>query len=491
MLPYKSLISLNRTLKTPLYQQLANQIIQLIKANTLVAGTRLPSSRALSDELDIHRKTVVSGYEELILQGWLETRPQQGTYVQANLPVLQSKTYSQTKPSESRHKAGFVFNVKDYYETPNHPFKDIIYINDGIPDVRLSPTKQIGQFYKEISNHNILKPELGYGSPLGTLKLRQVLSHYIHNTRGVQVQEDEILITRGSQMGIYLAAKALINPNDILVVGETNYRSADLTFESFGSQLIRIGVDEHGLMTQDLEQLCIRRIIKAVYVTSHHHHPTTVTLSAERRIHLLNLAQKYKFAIIEDDYDYDFHYKRSPILPLGAHDTHNNVIYIGSLCKTVAPAYRIGYLIASKDFVKTCSNHRRFIDRQGDYVLEYAFARFIESGNLTKHINKVMKIYEERRTYFCNLLKSELAPYLDFISPTGGMAVWLTLKEPYTWSKVSKMGVKFGIDFGEWERYDYGKQNHQSIRMGFANYTKDETYDLINKLKSIFINLNN
>ncbi len=490
MLPYKSLISLNRTLKTPLYQQLANQIIKLVKGNTLVAGVRLPSSRALANELNIHRKTVVSSYEELTLQGWLETRPQQGTYVQSNLPVLQSKTYSQTRSSEARNKAGFSFNSRDYYETANYLFQEIIYINDGIPDVRLSPTKQIGQFYKEISNQNILKSELGYGSPLGTRKLRQVLSTYIHETRGVQTQENEILITRGSQMGIYLAAKALLNTGDLIAVGQTNYRSADLTFESFGSQLIRIGVDEFGLITKEIEDLCTNRTIKAVYITSHHHHPTTVTLSAERRIHLLNLAQKYKFAIIEDDYDYDFHYKRSPILPLAAHDVHGNVIYIGSLCKTVAPAYRIGYLIASKDFVKTCANHRRFIDRQGDFILEYAFARFIESGNLSKHINKVMKVYEERRTYFCSRLETDLYPYLSFIYPTGGMAVWLTLKYKYSWGKVAETALTYGIEFGEWERYDYNKSKHQSIRMGFANYTLKEMDHLFNKLLQTFEYLN-
>lgn len=489
MLPYHSIIQLERTQKTALYQQLAHQIIQLINQGILVSGTQLPSSRQLAEVLEIHRKTVVSGYEELILQGWLETIPQKGTFVKHNLPKLQSKSISLIYDSSSKVKAGFQFKQFHLRETTQHTSTDVISINDGIPDVRLAPSKQIGQYFKEASNTKFLKESLGYESPLGSKKLRKVLASFIQETRGVFVNEGNLLITRGSQMGIYLSAKALLNSGDHIVVGETNYKSADLTFESFGGHLVRVEVDNFGLKTDQIESYCLNHKIKAVYVTSHHHHPTTVTLSAERRLHLLNLAHKYEFAIIEDDYDYDFHYKRSPILPLAAHDINANVIYIGSLCKTVAPGYRIGYLIASVDFVNACGNYRRFIDRQGDLMLEYAFARFIESGDLIRHTNKVMKIYEERRTYFCQLLERHLSSYLTFVYPQGGMAVWLTLKNGLTWEMVTTHALDYGIEFGEWQRYDYAQNNHQSIRMGFANYTKEEISNLISQLKVLFSSL--
>ena len=116
-----------------------------------------------------------------------------------------------------------------------------------------------------------------------------------------------------------------------------NYVTADLTFAQNKAKILRVAVDAFGLNTKQLEKICQKQTIKAVYVTPHHHHPTTVTLSAERRIQLLNLAEEYKFAIIEDDYDYDFNYNHAPILPLKSHDIHGNVIYIGSICKTVAP----------------------------------------------------------------------------------------------------------------------------------------------------------
>ncbi len=140
-------------------------------------------------------------------------------------------------------------------------------------------------------------------------------------------------------MGIYLSARLLLGEGGIMVVGETNYRSANKVFTEAGGKLERIRVDECGIVTDDVEKICRSRKISGVYVTSHHHHPTTVTLSANRRMHLLELSKKYGFAIVEDDYDYDFHYSNAPILPLASSDTGGNVIYIGALCKIVAPPY--------------------------------------------------------------------------------------------------------------------------------------------------------
>ena len=153
-------------------------------------------------------------------------------------------------------------------------------------------------------------------------------------------------------MGIYLASQLLFNKKDTVVVGNTNYLTANYTFEEAGATITHIPVDDQGIDTNAMEALCMKTKVKAIYVTSHHHHPTTVTLSAERRMHLLQLAKQYGFAIIEDDYDYDFHYSNAPILPLASNDNYGNVIYIGGFTKIIAPAMRIGYLIAPKDFYR-------------------------------------------------------------------------------------------------------------------------------------------
>ena len=358
-----------------------------------------------------------------------------------------------------------------------------MYLNDGVSDGRLTPIDEIARTYRRLCSKKKVFDHLSYGSTYGNDTLRDVLVDYLNTTRGLNITKNNLLITRGSQMGIWLSSQILLQKDDIVVVGNTNYESADVSFLYQNAKIERVLVDENGLVTNAIEKLCKQKQIKAVYVTSHHHHPTTVTLSAKRRIHLLNLAKQYNFAIIEDDYDYDFNYNHAPILPLASHDTNGNVIYIGSVCKTVAPVYRIGYLIASKEFVDEAAKLRGFVDRQGDALLELTFADFIKSGDLDRHIRKVMKVYKQRRDLFCKLLKDELGSFLTFEIPKGGMAVWVTLHPNYSWETISEVARTYKLEIGNWQRYDYAKLEHNSIRIGFASYNEEEIYELIHRFK--------
>lgn len=491
MFPYKTSFQLDRKNKEALYLQLSNQFINLIKEGRLVSGTKLIGTRSLADLLNVHRKTVVACYEELTLQGWVESIPKKGTFVHNNLPILHQTDFNISNKVVDKNKTGFSFYKNSVFPRKISSTKDdIIYINDGTSDGRLIPTEEIARTYRRIALKKNIYKQLGYGSTYGNLKLREVLVNYLNTTRGLQISVDNILITRGSQMGIWLSSQLLLQKNDIVVVGETNYASADYNFIDQKAILKRVSVDENGLVTDDIEKLCKQEQIKAVYVTSHHHHPTTVTLSAERRIHLLNLAKQYSFAIIEDDYDYDFNYNHAPILPLASHDANGNVVYIGSICKTVAPVFRIGYLVASKEFVDEASKLRGFVDRQGDALLELTFADFIKSGDLDRHIRKVLKIYKQRRDLFCKLLKEELGQYFQFEIPKGGMAVWVTLHKNYSWKVVNKEARKHNLEIGEWQRYDLAKTKHNSMRIGFASYNEEEIYELISKLKLTMKGLN-
>jgi len=489
--PYKTSFQLDRKSKQALYLQIANRFIDLIKQGKLLPKTKLPGSRTLAELLEVHRKTIVACYDELLLQGWIESIPKKGTFVHADLPELQQQSFAETTAIE-KTQIGFSFYKDEMLSVAyNKPKEGWMYINDGVSDTRLTPREDIARIYRRILGRKSIYKEMSYGPILGNEKLRNTLATYLNTTRGLQISKDNVLITRGSQMGIYLSAQALVKENDVVIVGETNYSSADIVFLHRNAILKTVKVDENGLVTQDIEAICKKQQIKAVYVTSHHHHPSTVTLSAERRIHLLNLAKQYGFAIIEDDYDYDFNYQHSPILPLASHDVHGNVVYIGSVCKTVAPVFRVGYLIAPKSFVTEVSNHRRFIDRQGDAILELAFEEFISSGDLDRHIKKVMKVYKKRRDLFCELLEERFSAYFEFEIPKGGMAVWTKLKEPYTWKLVQEVAQKHLLAIGAWQRYDKRETKHNSIRIGFASYTEEEIFTLISRLEKTMIDVKN
>ncbi len=490
MFPFKNNITLNRNLSRKLYLQLCDQIIGFIKSGKLPPSAKLPGSRTLAEELSIHRKTVIAAYDELIAQGWIKTLPARGTFVTSTLPIINPKkintAFSQNKRSNTSNFS--------FFSRPRLLRKSIINMNsntlkidDGVPDNRLAPFEEIAKMYRNIAKKKHHKSLLGYNSIYGNQELRETLATYLNQTRGLPISKDNILITRGSQMGIYLTSQILLQKKKIIIVGATNYMTADNTFEEAGGILERVPVDQHGLDTSAIEKLCKTKEIKAVYVTSHHHHPTTVTLSAERRMHLLLLAQQYKFAIIEDDYDYDFHYSNAPILPLASNDYNGNVIYIGGFTKIIAPVMRIGYLIAPKDFVDEAARLRRIIDRQGDNLLEQTLARMITNGDVQRHCNKVLKIYKSRRDLFCKLLKDKLDDYFDFEVPKGGMAVWVKLNKKYSWDDVVIKAQETNLVLNhEWKRYDNDSSGHNGIRIGFASLNEDEIHEIIDRLATVF-----
>ena len=485
MIPYKTILHINRAGKQPVFIQLTNQFITLIKQGTLPPKTKLPSSRTLCDLIGVHRKTIVATYEELILQGWIITVPKKGTYVIEDIPILQVQKSSNSLPKKPL-TSGFSFKNDSLLDNnlPQHRERDFRYIDDGVSDERLAPVKELATRYRKVAyKHNTIS-HMGYCTTYGNRQLREVLVNYLNETRGLNIALDNILITRGSQMGIFLATQLLMETSGYVVVGETNYSAADVTFQYANAKLLRVQVDEDGLDTAHIEELVQTYNVKAVYTTSHHHHPTTVTLSASRRMHLLNLSRIHDFAILEDDYDYDFHYNHAPILPLASHDANASVIYVGSVCKTVAPVYRVGYLVAAKDFVDECAKLRRYVDRQGDAILELTFANFIKDGSLDRHINKVMKIYKDRRDFFCELLKKELHEFLSFEVPKGGMAIWVTLNKAYSWQQLKIVALKHKLVIPDYNRYDKAGLNHNAIRIGFARQNHLEAKDMVLRLKA-------
>ncbi len=273
MFPYKTSIKFNRRSNQPLYLQLSNQIIQYIKHEQLPPNTRLPGSRVLAEMLNVHRKTIVACYEELLLQGWIESIPKKGTFVNSSLPILDQKNINQSNQnSDFKNKAGFEFYKNDILpKKVSSRQSELMYINDGISDVRLTPLEEIARTYKRLTTKRDIFQHLSYGSTYGNNQLRDVLVNYLNESRGLNINKENILITRGSQMGIWLSSQLLLKERDIIVVGSTNYESADFTFLNQNAKLKRVLVDDNGIVTSEIEKLCKKQQIKAVYITSHQH----------------------------------------------------------------------------------------------------------------------------------------------------------------------------------------------------------------------------
>jgi len=482
-----SVFALNKSSTEPVYLQIAGMLLQLTKNGTLQSGVRLPSTRKLAQQLEVHRKTVVRAYDELLAQGWLESRSGDGTFVAKHVPESspQRLLISAQKTLHASKVAGFqIVDVPHLTrEEINYTYR--LHLDDGLPDSRLAPLTELSRAYRSqlLTGNPYVK--LGYSDTKGSPWLRDQLSDYLNESRGLRITKENILITRGSIMGIYLASTGLIKQGDHVVTGETSWRGADANFIQAGAILNRIPVDQSGIQTDELEKLCSKKTIRLVYVTSHHHYPTTVALSAERRLRLLKLSEKYGFIIFEDDYDYDFHYENKPLLPLASADESGMVLYCGSFTKSISPAFRVGYLVGPENVIHHLAQLRRVVDRQGDVILENAIAELLRDGIVQRHMRKSLRLYRQRRDFFCSLLKNELGKYIEFSIPDGGMAVWTKFDPGIDLVKLAAKALTKDLSFSNGLVHQHISGASLATRLGFASSTEKELTESVGILSEI------
>ncbi|MCP4446970.1 MAG: PLP-dependent aminotransferase family protein, partial [Myxococcales bacterium] len=305
----------------------------------------------------------------------------------------------------------------------NEPEAKILSMAGGLPDTRLVSSSELSRAIRRALRRG--STLLDYGSPYGTMRLRQAIADMLRETRGMQTRPESVLITRGSQMGLYLLAQSLLREGDVVAVESIGYRAAFDAIRMHGARLAPVPIDERGMQVDHLEELHARRKLRAIYLTPHHQFPTLVTLSASRRIKLQAFARKHRIAVIEDDYDHEFHYEGRPVAPMASNNTSGNVIYLGTLSKVLAPGLRIGYVVAPPVLIKSLAAIRSHIDSHGDAVMETAIAEWIEEGDLERHARRVRKVYLARRHALINALDKHLGDTIQFDIPNGGMALWV------------------------------------------------------------------
>lgn len=483
----KELVTVDHHSDTPVYLQITNAFIQNIRRGRLRKGLKLPGSREAAELLGINRMTMVAAYQELDAQGWIEMLPRKGTFVRSDLPLLTpAKISGESRIVTLPSGTAFSYDEKRIVPAPVHDFpaSGALILNDGFPDARLMPVDELMRTMRSLSRLPANRKYLMYGGAQGTEALREKLAAFLADTRGLPVTKNNILITRGAQMGIYLAASIIVSPGEDIIVGAPGYFSGNLTFQQVGARINAVPVDEEGMNIEAVEKLCKKKKIRLVYVIPHHHNPTTVMLTPERRLRLLQLAAKYKFAIIEDDYDYDFHYSSKPMMPMASLDSNGSVVYIGTLTKTLAPAIRIGFMVAPENFIRTATYLRKHIDTQGDSLMENAIAQLYSDGTISRYIKRSVKIYKERRDHFCNLLHNELGEHVSFRAPDGGMSVWtkfMTSSLP----EVAVKAAKKGLIMNDGTKHNSPAVQYNATRLGFASLNEKEQEQAVKILKGI------
>lgn len=449
----------------PLFARIAEAVVAEIQRGRLRAGDRLPGTRRIAAQLGVHRNTVVAAWRELTAQGWLVARPGGATTV-AQLPP-------QIVPAQRPiRRAGFdVATPRAPSLRPPWPHGTLA-LAGGHPDLRLVPTRELARAYGMALRHT-RGQLLDYGDPQGHPRMRDALAQMLATERGLVVRPDDLVITRGSQQALYLIASALLRPGSRVAVEALGYPPAWAALRASGAELIPIDVDRHGIRVDQIEDAIAAGGLQAVYLTPHHQYPTMVTLPAARRLALLQLAAHHRFAILEDDYDNEFHYSGLPILPLAARDEHGVVVYIGTLSKTLAPGLRLGYIAAPGEVVAAVIATRIAVDRQGDRVGEYALATLIEDGTLPRHLRRLRRIYAHRQRHLVEGLRHHLGDQISFEVPAGGLALWVRAirADPEAWA-ARALAAGVGVEAGR--RMHVHQAAIPWLRVGFAPLDTDQ-----------------
>jgi GntR family transcriptional regulator/MocR family aminotransferase len=462
----------------PVFVRIADALAQEVRRGRLTPGQRLPGSRALARELGVHRNTVLAALGELEAQGWLTTSPARGTFISAALPESEVAAVRAGLAPLGVTLPPFEGTVRPALDTPGTTF-----LSAGTPDPRLVPVELLARTWRRVVRRGGRRL-LDYGQPGGHLPLRRALAEMVSTLRGVPAQAEHVLVTRGSQMALDLVARAALRPGDVVAVEALGYRPAWDALRLAGARLVPMPVDREGLDVDALERLARRTRLRAVYVTPHHQYPTTVTMSAARRLALLALARRQRCLILEDDYDHEFHYEGKPVLPLASTDDAGLVVYVGTLSKVLAPGLRLGFLVAPRALVERLEALRAVMDRQGDHPMEAAVAELLEEGELQRHVRKMRVTYQARRDALVRAVTTELDGALEVEAPRGGISLWAQVAPRVDLKRWLARCQARGLVLADPATYAFDGRSPRALRLVFARHTPAELARAVSLLRS-------
>lgn len=449
-------IKIDRLDKKAVYIQIADGIIQLIKEGVLKANDPLPGTRRLATKLNVNRNTLVRAFDILVSEGWLISQERKRICVSDKLLITGA-----AKKKEVRE------------ERPEIISNDMIFFDDGLPDMSCTPMEQLARAYRRIFARKGRWQIMNITSELGDEKFRETISKMLNENRGMHTSLSDLCVTRGSQMAFFLTAHCLLEKGDTILVENPGFRSAWETFEHAGAKIVPIPVDDQGMDVNRVEEVLQKQKIKAVYLTPHHQYPTTVTLSLSRRLRLIELSNQHNFTIIEDDYDNEYHFGQRPIMPISAHEGAVNHVYIGTLSKLIAPAVRIGYIASSPAFIEKIGALRRIVDRQGDTFMEQSILELIVSGDIRRHKRRMLTYYEKKRDFFDGLLTHYLKDKVTYKKPDGGLAFWLQPTSEVDLFRLKEQVNSRWVGFYTPDRFSYHKSIN-GIRLGYASLPENK-----------------
>ena len=470
--------------KTPLYRQIAVWFQRAIVGGQLRPGQRVPSTRALAGELRISRIPVLSAYELLMAEGYLQPFIGAGTCVSESIPSGVFGPARQPAPSATREgvEVSGKRRISRRAAAMPGPAQEWLENGRGCVDLTQFPARQ---WVRLVNRHarTLSRDVMGYNDPMGYRPFREAVTEYLGAFRGVKCDPSQVLVTTGSQQGVQVAALALLDPRDPILMEEPSYPGAQQALKAAGARLIPIPVDGEGMnLAAAMERAGRARV---ALVTPSHQFPTGVTMSAARRLELLAWAGRCGDWILEDDYDSEFRFDGNPIGSLQGMDSESRVIYIGTLSKALAPGLRLGFMVIPRDLVRSFMMIRSASDTFSSLLYQLVMTDFIREGHFAHHLKRMRGLYAENRALLRASLQAAFGDTLEIIGEEAGMQLVALLPPGISDAEVVAQARQNGIAARPLSPCYASTPKRNGLVLNYANLREQQIRETVAGLKEI------
>lgn len=474
------MIILNTSEKTPLYQQLYDQIKQKIISGGYPKGTRLTSTRKLAMDLCVGRNTVESAYDQLCVEGYLESRQGSGfTVMDLTKDFLEFPGITDgevvDRKSHPRNDRQNVFHDEQVKSDYRYSFRY------GDMDYRTFPHAQWRKATAKTLAQTDLKNLYTYGNKQGELPLRKEIATYLHQSRGVECSPEQIVIGSGFQDLITMICLLFKGNQQMLAMEEPGYDFTRIIFKHHGYSISPITVNSSGIDSVELEN----SNASLAYVTPSHQLPLGVTMPIQQRMKILQWARKVDGTVIEDDYDSELRYRTRPIPSLQSIDRYERVIYLGTFSKAFAPGLRMGYMVLPSRLLPT---YHQIFERYKSNVsrcMQFVAAEFMSSGQWEKHLRKISLINKKKRDVLVHTIQVEMGDKVIIHGQDAGLHILLEVTSTKDNQHIVNLAAQHGVMVSSTQQFWHNRKNANTntVMIGFGSLSEEEIIEGIKLLR--------
>ncbi len=462
-----------------LYKQIVDYVINEISIGNWVVGTKLPSQRQLSEDFKVNRSTIVEAFDELKSKGFIEGNRGGGTIIVNSTWSLlssQSKLNWQNYIEESIHKP----NIHTIQMVNKLEFqKNIIRLGTGEPGPQLFPQNMMNKILNKCSNKIT---SLGYLEGKGLPQLRTALSEHL-KIYGINANPSSILIVSGALQALQLIALSILPLGSKILIEKPSYLRSLHIFESMGMKMVGIKMDNRGIIPSEILKEINNKMNTLLYTIPTFHNPTGIIMTESRRIETLSLCEKYRIPIIEDDAYRELWLDEIPPPPLKCNDKNGNVLYLGSISKSLAPGFRIGWLVGPEAVVDRLADIKMQTDYGSSSLSQLVLTEWIESGFYSEHLNNIRSKLKIQRDNAIKVLNENFYDIATWNIPKGGFYIWLKLNSPISMNKLFSEAAKENLLINPGNIYD--SLNSQNLRISYSYASLEEMKLGLEKLSQI------